>query len=136
MSPTAINLRVPHPHPVEIHSGVWGWALEGDTRGWALLGDPGAGALGLGTPRRLCGWALGTPGRHSGLGTQEETLGLGTPGKIWGWALQGDSGFGHSGTLSRLGEEKSSERGEEFRARGKELRKKSNNPTQRVGNNP
>ena len=81
----------------------------------------------MGTPGRLWGWDSG-PGRlcswalqgDSGVGYSKETLGLGIRGKsgvghsrkLWGWVLQGDFGFGHSGTLSRPGEEKSSERGE------------------------
>ena len=66
--------------------------------------------MGLGNPGKVCGWALGTPGRlgvghcretlglgtPGGVGHSRETLGLGTPGRLWGWALQGDSGVGHS----------------------------------------
>ena len=44
------------------------------------------------------------------------TLGLGTPGRLWGWAPRDTLGLGTPG-MSEPGEEKSSGRGEEFRAR-------------------
>ena len=100
---------------------------SGDTLRLGTLGRLWVGPLGGGTGAGHSGDTLGWAPRETLGFLGLDTLELGTPGKVWGWALQGWA-------RSRLGEEKSSGRGE-FKSSGQreELSLTSNNPTQRAG---